>query len=33
MDKQRHFHFWYVGAAFLAFQGWWQERYGVAVIP
>ena len=36
MDKQRHFHFWYFAAAFLGlllFQGWWQERYGVAVIP
>ena len=36
MDNTRHFHFWYVIAAFLAllvFQGWWQERYGVAVIP
>ena len=36
MDTQPRFHLWYFAFAALAillFQDWWQERYGMAVIP
>ncbi|HET8730315.1 MAG TPA: ATP-dependent zinc metalloprotease FtsH [Moraxellaceae bacterium] len=36
MDPQPRFHLWYFAFAALAillFQDWWQERYGMAVIP